>query len=206
GGKVDLLVIIGGNPVYTAPADLRFADALGKAQLRVHLSLYEDETSALSHWQIPETHFLETWSDARAYDGTVSIVQPLIAPLYGGKSAHELLAAMSDKPERPGHDIVQEYWRKEPGGAPFDADWGRAAGRGRWGAMAAGGPGGRFGRAGQGGNAARQRCRAGRTRSGQRIRSVFPPRPVGARRTVCEQRLAAGAAQADQPADVGQRG
>ena len=60
--------------------------------LRVHLSLYDDETSALCHWHVPEAHFLESWSDARAFDGTASIVQPLIAPLYNGKSAHELLA------------------------------------------------------------------------------------------------------------------
>ena len=73
---------------------------MSKVQLRAHLSLYDDETSALCHWQIPEAHFLEAWSDARAYDGTASIVQPLIAPLYGGKSAHEVLAAMSDRPER----------------------------------------------------------------------------------------------------------
>ena len=83
-GSVDVLVIVGGNPVYTAPADLAFADALGKVPLRVHLSPHHDETSALCHWHIPEAHFLEAWSDARAYDGTVSIVQPLIAPLYGG--------------------------------------------------------------------------------------------------------------------------
>ena len=102
--QVDLLIILGGNPVYTAPADLNFADALAKAQLRVHLSLYDDETSALCQWQIPEAHFLEAWSDARAYDGTVSIVQPLIAPLYGGRSAHEVLAAMSDRPERSGYE------------------------------------------------------------------------------------------------------
>jgi molybdopterin-containing oxidoreductase family iron-sulfur binding subunit len=144
-GKVDLLVIIGGNPVYTAPVDFKFADALGKVQLRAHLSLYDDETSAQCQWQIPEAHFLEAWSDARAYDGTVSIVQPLIAPLYGGKSAHEVLAAMSDRPERSGHDIVREYWstreaarglqpgerspeRAAPQGAPspaFDAAWRR---------------------------------------------------------------------------------
>src|SRR5438045_8398671 len=91
-GKVDLLVIIGGNPVYTAPSDLKFADALGKAQLRAHLAMHDDETSALCHWHVPEAHFLEAWSDARGHDGTVSIVQPLIAPLYGGKSAHEMLA------------------------------------------------------------------------------------------------------------------
>jgi len=109
-GSVDALVIIGGNPVYTAPVDLQFADAMGKVPFRVHLSLYDDETSALCHWQIPEAHFLESWSDARGHDGTVSIVQPLIAPLYGGKSAHELLAAMSDRPEQSAYDLVREYW------------------------------------------------------------------------------------------------
>jgi molybdopterin-containing oxidoreductase family iron-sulfur binding subunit len=111
GGKVDLLIVLGGNPVYTAPADLSFADALGKAQLRVHLSLYEDETSALCHWQIPEAHFLEAWSDARAHDGTVSIVQPLIAPLYGGRSAHEVIAALSERPEKSAHDLIREFWK-----------------------------------------------------------------------------------------------
>jgi len=112
-GKVDLLVILGGNPVYTAPVDLNFADALGKAQQRVHLSLYEDETSALCQWQVPEAHFLETWSDARAYDGTVSIVQPLIAPLYNGKSAHDVLAALSDRPEKSAYSLVREFWKVE---------------------------------------------------------------------------------------------
>ncbi|HEV8131553.1 MAG TPA: TAT-variant-translocated molybdopterin oxidoreductase, partial [Acidobacteriota bacterium] len=99
-GKVDLLVIVGGNPVYTAPADFNFAAAMSKVGLRVHLSLYYDETSELCHWHIPEAHYLESWSDARAYDGTVSIIQPLIAPLYHGKTAHELLAALTDQPER----------------------------------------------------------------------------------------------------------
>ncbi|HMD37254.1 MAG TPA: TAT-variant-translocated molybdopterin oxidoreductase, partial [Vicinamibacterales bacterium] len=89
-GHVDILVVVGGNPVYTAPADLNFAEAMGMVPLRVHLSSHADETSELSHWHIPQAHFLETWSDGRAYDGTVSIVQPLIAPLYEGRSAHEL--------------------------------------------------------------------------------------------------------------------
>jgi MoCo/4Fe-4S cofactor protein with predicted Tat translocation signal len=124
-GKVDVLVIIGGNPAYTAPADLRFSDAMGRVALRVHLGLYDDETSALCHWHIPETHFLEAWSDARGYDGTVSIVQPLIAPLYGGKSAHELLAAMSDRPERSGHDIVREHWNVSGASTDFDTEWRR---------------------------------------------------------------------------------
>jgi molybdopterin-containing oxidoreductase family iron-sulfur binding subunit len=121
-GKVDVLVILGGNPVYTAPADLKFADAMNKVPLRAHLSLYDDETSELCHWQIPEAHFLESWSDARAYDGTASIVQPLIAPLYGGKSAHDVIGAMSDHPERSAYDIVREFWKVDP---KDDHEWRR---------------------------------------------------------------------------------
>ncbi|HWF83905.1 MAG TPA: TAT-variant-translocated molybdopterin oxidoreductase, partial [Vicinamibacterales bacterium] len=109
-GTVDVLLILGGNPVYTAPPDLAFGTALSKVTLRAHLSLYDDETSEMCQWQIPETHFLEGWSDARAFDGTVSIVQPLIAPLYSSKSAHEMLAAMGDHPERTAYDIVREHW------------------------------------------------------------------------------------------------
>jgi molybdopterin-containing oxidoreductase family iron-sulfur binding subunit len=114
-GTVDFLLILGGNPVYTAPADLKFAEALQKVTLRAHLGLYEDETAALCHWHIPEAHFLEAWSDVRAEDGTASIVQPLIAPLYQGKSAHEVMAALSDRPERSGYEIVREFWAKESG-------------------------------------------------------------------------------------------
>jgi MoCo/4Fe-4S cofactor protein with predicted Tat translocation signal len=110
-GRVTMLVILAANPVYTAPADLKFAERLQKVGLRIHLSLYEDETSALCHWHIPEAHYLESWSDARAYDGTVTILQPLIAPLYRGKTAHELVAALTDRPERSSYDIVRDYWR-----------------------------------------------------------------------------------------------
>lgn len=112
-GKVDTLVILGGNPVYTAPADLEFAENFLKVKLRIHLSLYEDETSELCHWHIPEAHFLESWGDARAFDGTVSIIQPLIAPLYGGKSASELLAVLLGQPDRSAHDIVHDYWKDQ---------------------------------------------------------------------------------------------
>jgi MoCo/4Fe-4S cofactor protein with predicted Tat translocation signal len=124
-GKVDLLIIIGGNPAYTAPIDLNFSDALGHVGQRVHLSQYDDETSAVCHWQIPEAHFLEAWSDVRAYDGTVSIVQPLIAPLYGGRTAHELLAAMTDRPERSSYEIVREYWSQRARGQQFETEWRR---------------------------------------------------------------------------------
>ncbi len=133
-GLVDTLVILGGNPVYTAPADFRLAEnrpenPLMKVKLRLHWSLYEDETSELCHWHIPEAHFLESWSDARAYDGTVSIIQPLIAPLYDGKSAHELLSVLLGQPDRSGHDIVRDYWKARLGSsrkasaADFETFW-----------------------------------------------------------------------------------
>ncbi len=83
-GKVDWLVILNANPIYDAPADLDFADAFNKANVVAHLGSHYDETGQLSHWHIPAAHYLESWSDARAYDGTVSIVQPMIDPLYGG--------------------------------------------------------------------------------------------------------------------------
>jgi molybdopterin-containing oxidoreductase family iron-sulfur binding subunit len=84
--------------------------------------LFFDETATLSHWHIPAAHYLEAWSDARSIDGTVSIVQPLIQPLYGGKSAHEIVATMSDRPERAGYDVVREYWQANaPKGAPAGA-------------------------------------------------------------------------------------
>src|SRR6185369_14467198 len=112
-GQVDVLLILGGNPVYNAPADLDFAAAIRKVPLRIHLSLYKDETSEQCQWHVPEAHYLETWSDARAYDGTVSVIQPLIAPLYSGKSVHEVLAAFLGEPERTGHDIVRDYWQRK---------------------------------------------------------------------------------------------
>jgi molybdopterin-containing oxidoreductase family iron-sulfur binding subunit len=115
-GAVEMLAIVCGNPVYNTPADLKLdADRLKKVPLAVHLSMYEDETSELCHWHIPEAHFLETWSDTRAFDGTVTIMQPLIAPLYTGKSVHEFLAAFTDQPERSSYDIVREYWQGRTG-------------------------------------------------------------------------------------------
>ena len=125
-GRVSTLVIIGGNPAFTAPADLRFTEAMEKVALRVRLSLHDDETSRLCHWQVPAAHALEAWSDARAFDGTATILQPLILPLYGGKSGHEILAAFTEQPEKSGHDIVQDYWREKMPGADFEAAWRKA--------------------------------------------------------------------------------
>ncbi|MGH9944734.1 MAG: TAT-variant-translocated molybdopterin oxidoreductase, partial [Pyrinomonadaceae bacterium] len=116
-GQVEILIFVGGNPVYTTPADLKLDKArLDKVPLRAHLSLYDDETSELSHWHIPQTHFLESWSDARAYDGTASIIQPLISPLYSGKSVHEFLAAFTERPEQTGYDIVRGFWQSRGSG------------------------------------------------------------------------------------------
>jgi MoCo/4Fe-4S cofactor protein with predicted Tat translocation signal len=115
GGGVEMLVIVGGNPVYNTPADLRLdrnriLDSTRAPKLRIHLSQYKDETSDLCHWHIPESHYLEAWSDTRSYDGTVAIVQPLIEPLYQSKSAHELLAVFTPQYDKKPYDILREYW------------------------------------------------------------------------------------------------
>jgi len=113
-GQVEMLMILGGNPVYNAPADLKFTlERLNKVNLRVHLSEYRDETSEFCHWHVPAAHYLESWGDARSYDGTVTIVQPLIQPLYDGKTAHELLAVFSDQYDRRPYDIVRGFWSQE---------------------------------------------------------------------------------------------
>ncbi|MEX2299306.1 MAG: TAT-variant-translocated molybdopterin oxidoreductase [Bryobacterales bacterium] len=125
-GRVEMLIVLGGNPVYDAPADFDFAAKLDSVAFRVHLSADHNETSELCHWHIPETHSLEAWGDARAYDGTVSIIQPLIQPLYAGKSALELMAAVLGNPESQSYDVVREYWRGRLGGGDFDRVWRRA--------------------------------------------------------------------------------
>ncbi|RMF64285.1 MAG: 4Fe-4S dicluster domain-containing protein, partial [Calditrichaeota bacterium] len=108
---------------FNAPADLNFADAFSKVRMRVHLSLHEDETSNFSHWHIPQAHYLESWSDARAFDGTVSIIQPLILPLYGGKSMHELMAVLLEDAGKSDYDIVKETWRGKVKDGEFEKFW-----------------------------------------------------------------------------------
>ena len=123
-GKVDLLLILGGNPVYDAPVDLAFADAVKNANvpLRVHLGLHNNETAELCHWHINEAHYLEAWGDTRSYDGTVTIVQPLIQPLYSGRSALEVAAFFSGQPNVTGYELVRGYWQKQHSG-DFDSFW-----------------------------------------------------------------------------------
>ena len=125
GGKVDLLIILGGNPAYDSPADLDFADALksNKVPLRVHHGLYQNETAELCQWHVEATHELEAWGDARAYDGTVSIIQPLIAPLYDGKSALEFVALLAGQTDATGYDLTRAYWQKQHTGADFEQFW-----------------------------------------------------------------------------------
>ena len=122
-GKVATLAILGGNPAYDAPADLGFGEAIGKVKTTIRLGLYEDETSKLCQWHIPEAHPLEAWGDALAFDGTATIVQPLIAPLYGGKSAIEFVAALASGGSRQGLDLVQSHWKAQKPGPGFDAFW-----------------------------------------------------------------------------------
>ena len=124
-GKVDWLVILNANPIYTAPADLNFAAAFDKAKTVAHLGSHVDETGQIAHWHIPAAHFLESWSDARAYDGTVSIVQPLIDPLYGGKTALDVLQTLLNEPMLSAYEAVRTTWKPVIKG-DFEAGWRKA--------------------------------------------------------------------------------
>ena len=126
-GKVDVLLVLGGNPVFTAPSDLDFVRALEHVRLCVHLGLYEDETALHCHWHLPEAHYLESWGDVRAYDGTATLIQPLIAPLYGGKTATEVLAALLESAERSAYDVLRATWRATVrDGSDFEVFWQKA--------------------------------------------------------------------------------
>jgi molybdopterin-containing oxidoreductase family iron-sulfur binding subunit len=109
-GEVSTLVVLGANPAYDAPADAGFAEALAAVPHSVHLGEREDETARLCEWRLPESHFLEAWGDARSAGGTVSVVQPLIAPLYDSRSAIEVLAILAGVAEG-GHEMVRATWR-----------------------------------------------------------------------------------------------
>jgi molybdopterin-containing oxidoreductase family iron-sulfur binding subunit len=124
-GKVDWLVILNANPIYSAPADLEFAAAFEKAKMTAHLGSHLDETGQNAQWHIPAAHFLELWSDTRAYDGTVSIIQPMIDPLYGGKTAHHFLQTLLDEPGLSPYDAVRETWKPTIKG-DFETGWRKA--------------------------------------------------------------------------------
>ena len=124
-GKVQWLVILNSNPIYSSPADLEFLSAFNKAKTVAHLGSHQDETGQISHWHIPAAHALEYWSDARSYDGTVSIVQPLIDPLYGGHTAHEVFQALLNDPLKSSYEAVRDTWRPAIKG-DFELGWRKA--------------------------------------------------------------------------------
>jgi molybdopterin-containing oxidoreductase family iron-sulfur binding subunit len=124
-GSVEVLLILGGNPVFTAPADLNFAAALDKVKTRVHLGMHYDETAERCQWHVPEAHYLESWGDVRAFDGTVSIIQPLIAPLYDGRTALEVLASANGA-GGPALDLVKGYWTRAFAAGTFTDGQGRS--------------------------------------------------------------------------------
>ncbi len=125
-GQVKTLIAIECNPAYDAPADLDFSRALQKAEFRAHLSQVADETSALCEWRLPTSHALESWSDLRALDGTASIVQPIIEPLYDTRTAHEIVAILSGQTGAKPHDLVQDTWRSHASKDAFDGWWKKA--------------------------------------------------------------------------------
>ncbi len=125
-GQVQTLVILGGNPAYTAPADLQFAVAVSKVANSIHLGLDDDETAASVKWHIPEAHFLESWSDAVTRSGVAAIQQPLISPLYDGKTAAEIVALLIDAKDKKAYDIVKNYWQGQWPAKDKDAAWRKA--------------------------------------------------------------------------------
>ncbi|RMD85945.1 MAG: 4Fe-4S dicluster domain-containing protein [Candidatus Dadabacteria bacterium] len=127
GGRVDVLVMLGVNPAYAVPAEVGFEAALGTVRMAVHVGLYDDETARLCHWHVNQAHELEAWGDARAFDGTVTIQQPLIEPLYDGKTPYEVLAVLLGEPAPNAREIVRAYWKKRHGNqADFERFWRRS--------------------------------------------------------------------------------
>jgi molybdopterin-containing oxidoreductase family iron-sulfur binding subunit len=120
-GRVDTLLILGSNPAYTAPADLPFADAMKRVGFTLALAAHRDETASAALWHAPEAHALETWGDARSFDGTATIVQPQARPLHGGRTALEILGVFSRDLATDPRALVREHWRTR--GLGDDAAW-----------------------------------------------------------------------------------
>ncbi len=113
-GRISTLIVLGGNPVFNAPSDFKFRQALSKVQQTVHFTTAPNETSQACAWQLPKSHFLESWGDAQAVDGTISLVQPLIRPLFDSRDEIEMFGLLATDQQRPGHDWLVESWQKHP--------------------------------------------------------------------------------------------
>jgi MoCo/4Fe-4S cofactor protein with predicted Tat translocation signal len=124
-GEVQWLIVLNSNPLYSAPADLDFESALKNVDTLAHLGAYLDETAQVAQWHINSAHYLETWSDVRAYDGTISIVQPMIEPLYGGRTSHDVIQSLLDSPDVSAYTAVRENWKPMVKG-DFEAEWRKA--------------------------------------------------------------------------------
>lgn len=125
-GDVQMLIMLGANPCYDAPAALDFSKALEQVECSIHMGLYHDETGHSTTWHIPQAHDLETWGDACSPDGTASLMQPLITPLYGGRSPHTLLALLTEDTNRSAYEQVRKIWRAQwqPGNdTEFEIRW-----------------------------------------------------------------------------------
>ena len=123
-GQVDILVQIGGNAAYNAPADFDFAGAMSKVRRNIHYGLFYNETAQRSQWHLPEAHYLESWGDAQAFDGTASVIQPLILPLYEGRTAHELVDMIAlEQTARGAYDIVRGHWQTLRDGEGSEKAW-----------------------------------------------------------------------------------
>ncbi len=196
-GKVDWLLILNANPVYTAPVDLHFEQALDNVKTTVHLGSHFNETAVVTEWHINGTHYLENWSDTRAYDGTATVIQPMIDPLYGGKSAHDVIQSMLDDPDTSPYDAVRKTWQANLGTGDAEHAWRKVLHDG----MVAGTafqPKTVSAKIGDLPVAPRQR-------PGWNGRGYLPRRSQHLRRTLCECRLAAGNTEAGHQHVVGQR-
>ncbi len=122
-GEFETLLIVGGNPSYDAPADLGFSSLLSDVPITVHLSLYDDETSRRCTWHLPLSHTLESWGDGTAWDGTLTLRQPLIAPLYEGRSEIEVIGLLAGGEFTTGYDLVRTHLRQASNALDFEGFW-----------------------------------------------------------------------------------
>ncbi len=123
-GSVTGLVILGGNPAYNAPADLDFSGLLGTVDHSVHISSYKDETSRLTDWHIPQSHYLESWGDVRSADGSLGVIQPMIAPLFDSYTSMRILTIISGgNDDESDYDSVRRTWRQILGNSNLENNW-----------------------------------------------------------------------------------